>query len=132
MVRTAGRNVREAGLRVELQRASVEAIPYERDTFDTVVNTMAFSGYPDGKTAMSEMRRVLRPGGRLVMIDVGYPSDDNRAGTFLTTLWKNQFGDLIRDMDSLFLEFGFEHSDREIGGFGSVHLWVAEKLGLAR
>ncbi|MFQ5474072.1 MAG: class I SAM-dependent methyltransferase [Dehalococcoidia bacterium] len=131
LVRTARRNVREAGIRAELQRASVEAIPYQRDAFDTVVNTMAFSGYPDGKAAMSEMRRVLKPGGRLVMIDVNYPSDGNRPGTFMTNLWKDQFGDLIRDMDSLFLEFGFEHSNREIGGFGSIHLYVAEKLGLA-
>ncbi|MCH8813746.1 MAG: class I SAM-dependent methyltransferase [Chloroflexi bacterium] len=131
MVRTAQRNVREAGLRAELQRASVEAIPYQRETFDTVVNTMAFSGYPDGKAAMSEMRRVLKAGGRLVMIDVDYPSDGNRTGTFMTNLWKNQLGAIIRDVDSLFLELGFEHTDREIGGFGSIHLYVAEKLGLS-
>jgi len=131
MARTARRNLREAGLSAELQRADVGAIPYQGDVFDTVVNTMAFTGYPDGKAALSEMRRVLRPNGRLVMIDVGYPRDGNRPGTFITNLWKDQFGDLIRDMDTLFLEFGFEHSGREIGGFGSIHLWVAEKLALA-
>ena len=130
MVRTARTNLSEAGQRAELQRADVGAIPYQRDVFDTVVNTMAFTGYPDGKAAMSEMRRVLRPGGRLVMVDVGYPQNGNRAGTMMTNLWKNQLGDLIRNMDALFLEFGFEHSGREIGGFGSIHLWVAEKLAL--
>jgi len=131
MIRTAQRNVGKAGLRAELQQAIVEAIPYQRDTFDTVVNTMAFSGYPDGRAAMAELRRVVKPDGRLLMIDVNYPSDGNRLGTLMANVWKNQLGAIIRDMNALFLEFGFEHSDREIGGFGSTHLYVAEKLALA-
>jgi hypothetical protein len=30
-------------------------------------------------------------------------------------------------MDALFRQFQFEYTDREIGGFGSVHLYLAEK-----
>ena len=36
-------------------------------------------------------------------------------------------GDLVRDMDTLFQIFNFETIDQEIGGFGSVHLYVAKK-----
>jgi hypothetical protein len=44
----------------------------------------------------------------------------------LTRLWAG-LGDLIRDMDPLFRQFNFDYTDEEIGGFGSVHLYVAEK-----
>ena len=36
-------------------------------------------------------------------------------------------GDIVRDMGAMFRRFDFEYTDQEIGGFGSVHLYVAEK-----
>ena len=128
MVAIARGNLDRAGVHAELRQANVESLPFADDRFDTVVNTMSFSGYPDGARAMSELRRVLRPGGRLVLIDVNYPSDGNRLGTALVGMWKRS-GDLIRDMDRQFGEFGFRVSQREIGGWGSVHLYVATKPG---
>jgi ubiquinone/menaquinone biosynthesis C-methylase UbiE len=126
MVGVARRNLERTGLVAELRRGNVEALPYPDDFFDTLVNTMSFSGYPDAGKAMSELCRVLRPGGRVVMIDVGYPSDGNRLGTAIASLWKRT-GDLIRDMNRLFTEFGFEVVENEIGAWGSVHLYVATK-----
>ena len=100
----------------------MESLPFADGRFDTVVNTMSFSGYPDGARAMSELCRVARPGGRLVLIDVNYPGDGNRLGTALVSMWKRS-GDLIRDMDRLLGEFGFRVCEREIGGWGSIHLY---------
>ena len=87
---------------------------------------MAFSGYPDGRKALSELARVMRPAGKLVIIDVNYPCDANRLGTALVGLWKRS-GDLIRDMPALFAERDLDVIDREIGGFGSVHLYLAKR-----
>lgn len=126
MVATARRNLKRAGLSAELQRGNVESLPYEDGSFDCVVNTMAFSGYPDGARAMSEMGRVLKAGGRLVIIDVNYPADGNWLGSRLIDLWKLT-GDIVRDMPALFRDFGFDATEEEIGGFGSVHLYVATK-----
>ena len=126
MVATANKNLRQAGLSASLQQGDVETLPYQAESFDSVVNTMAFSGYPDGLKAMTEMRRVLKRGGRLILIDVNYPSDRNWFGTRLTNFWRRT-GDLIRDMGELFRRVGFTYSDEEIGGFGSVHLYVAIK-----
>lgn len=128
MVAIARRNLERAGVRAELRQANVESLPFADSRFDTVVNTMSFSGYPDGARAMSELRRVLRPGGRLVLIDVNYPGDGNRLGTALVGIWRRS-GDLIRDMSRLLRGFGFQVDEREIGGWGSVHLYVATKLG---
>lgn len=126
MVEVTTKNLSQAGLSADVQRADVEALPYGDETFDTVINTMSFSGYPDGRAALAEMSRVLRPGGRLVLIDVGYPDDENKVGTLLTELWR-WTGDLIRDMDTLLREADFGYRKQSIGGFGSVHLYVATK-----
>ena len=126
LARVAKSNLRKVGMAANLQVANVEAIPYSDDSFDTVVNTMAFTAYPDGTLALSELLRVLKSGGRLVMVDVNYPGNGNWAGKLLTKGWKAG-GDIIRDMPDLFAAFGLEWMEKEVGGFGSVHLYVVEK-----
>ena len=62
MVTVATKNLKRKGISARLQQGNVEHLPYQDDFFDCVVNTMAFSGYPDAHRAMSELRRVLKPG----------------------------------------------------------------------
>ncbi len=50
--------------------ASAQALPYERNSFDVVLCTGAFHHFPDPKLALGEFRRVLRPGG-IVLIAEG-------------------------------------------------------------
>jgi ubiquinone/menaquinone biosynthesis C-methylase UbiE len=119
-------NLRERGIPASIQVADVEALPYKDSSFDTIVNTMAFTAYPDGNSALSEISRILKPDGCLVMVDINYPLERNRIGSVLTKAWKAG-GDIIRDMDALFTQFNYKYTDEEIGGFGSVHLYVARK-----
>jgi ubiquinone/menaquinone biosynthesis C-methylase UbiE len=126
MVATARENLRRRGLEAELRRGNVEALPYPDGFFDTVLCTMAFSGYPDARAALGEMLRVLAPEGRLVLIDVNYPANGNWVGARLTSLWKRA-GDLVRDMVELLRDAGLACSDEEIGGRGSIHLYVATR-----
>ena len=126
MVSVASDNLKKKGMTAELQQGNVESLPYPDETFDCIVNTMAFTAYPDGRKAMSEFRRVLKKGGRLVLIDIDYPADRNWMGMRMIRFWI-ALGDILRDMGAIFRQFDFEYTDREIGGFGSVHLHVAEK-----
>jgi ubiquinone/menaquinone biosynthesis C-methylase UbiE len=126
MVAIAERNLRRAGVHADLRQANVEDLPYEDGQFDTVVNTMAFSGYPDAAKAIAELHRVLHPGGRLLIIDVASPADRNRIGIAMVRIWK-RLGDLLRDLPALLAESGFDVDEREIGGWGSIHLYVATK-----
>lgn len=126
MAYIAKRNLQQWGKTADLQQADVYHLPYASHSFDTLVNTMAFSGYPDGKAALTEMSRVLKPGGKLVMIDIDYPKDRNRLGMALTRFWIAS-GDIIRDMGELFDESDWEFQEGEIGGFGSVHMYVADR-----
>jgi ubiquinone/menaquinone biosynthesis C-methylase UbiE len=126
MVALSKKNLAKKNVPADLRQGDVASLPYEDNFFDTVVNTMAFSGYPDANKALSELQRVLKPGGRLVMVDIAYPRDGNLLGVLSTKCWI-AFGDLVRNMDELFQAFNFDTSDQEIGGFGSVHLYIARK-----
>ena len=114
------------GLAADIRQGDVQALPYDDEFFDSIVNTMAFSAYPDAVKAMSEMHRVLKKGGKLILVDIDYPHSRKGFGMTMTKAWI-AMGDIIRDMKPLFEQFDFEYTDEEIGGFGSVHLFIAEK-----
>ena len=50
-------------------RAPAEDLPFEDDTFDVVVSTLVLCGVDDQPRALREIRRVLRPGGRLLFLE---------------------------------------------------------------
>ncbi len=127
MVEVAKKNIISKGVKATLQRANVEKLPFPDNYFDTIVNTMSFTGYPDGKQAMSEFYRVLKPGGKLLIVDFDYPANRNRFGYWLTKLMESA-GDTIRDISKILQAFPFEYTEKEIGGFGGVHLYLARKL----
>jgi ubiquinone/menaquinone biosynthesis C-methylase UbiE len=126
LVAVAKRNLEKSGNCADLKQGNVEQLPYIDEYFDTVISTMALSAYPDGARAMSEIRRVLKPGGRLILIDVNHPANHNWLGMRLTGFWRH-LGDIIRDVGKLLKNHGFEYEDREIGGFGSVHMYICQK-----
>ena len=76
---------------------------------------------------MSELKRVLKKEGRLLLVDFDYPNNRNVFGYLIVRLWE-KFGDIIKDIRSLLMKNGFEYKDISVGGFGSVHFYVARKL----
>jgi ubiquinone/menaquinone biosynthesis C-methylase UbiE len=107
-------------------RGDVGHLPYNDEYFDTVINTMAFTAYPDGEKALSEMLRVLKSGGSLLLVDVDYPSDRNILGYSLVKIGEC-FGDIIKNIESMLKQRGLHYLCKNIGGFGSVRLYVITK-----
>lgn len=54
---------------VELLEANAHALPFPDASFDTVVCTFSLCAIPEDRQAVTEMIRVLRPGGRLLLLD---------------------------------------------------------------
>jgi ubiquinone/menaquinone biosynthesis C-methylase UbiE len=69
MLAVARSRAASQGRAIDLKEADAEVLPFGDDTFDTVVCTLAMCAVPDERAAIGEMRRVLRPGGRLLLLD---------------------------------------------------------------
>jgi ubiquinone/menaquinone biosynthesis C-methylase UbiE len=60
-------NADKLGIKVHLQQADAERLPYEDDSFDLVIGHAVLHHLPDLEGSLREIRRVLRPGGRCVV-----------------------------------------------------------------
>ena len=126
MLEITENKIKKLNITAKLSQGNVEKLPFPDGTFDTVINTMAFTGYPDGEKAMIELKRVLKRGGKLLLVDFDYPKNRNRFGYMIVKLWE-KFGDIIKDINLLLTKYDFEYEDISVGGFGSVHLFIATK-----
>jgi len=126
MLELTSKKMQKLNIDAHLSQANVEELPFPDNTFDTVINTMAFTGYPNGEKAMSEFKRVLKKEGHLLLVDFDYPINRNRFGYLIVRLWE-KFGDIIKDINSLLKQQDFDYKGIAVGGFGSVHLFVARK-----
>lgn len=90
MHRLARKRMREAGLDVTLVPLSAESIPEPDHSFDTVVCTYTLCTIPDPIAALLEMRRVLKPDGRLLFCEHGHAPDHGIATwqRRLNPVWK--------------------------------------------
>lgn len=117
MRRRAERRIAEAGLQVEFIGLSAEKIPQSDASFDSVLITYTLCSIPDPLAALGEMRRVLKPEGRLIFCEHGRAPDDSvrRWQDRLTPLWRRIGGGchLNRDIPQLLAAGGFDCADME-------------------
>jgi SAM-dependent methyltransferase len=69
MLAIAQGRARTLGLGADLRVGNAEALEFGDASFDTVLCTISLCNIPDHETAIAEMYRVLRPGGRLILLD---------------------------------------------------------------
>jgi len=116
MARSASRG---AGMPVSFLEASAEAIPLGDHSVDTIVTTWTMCSIPHADTALAEMRRVLRPGGRLLFVEHGRAPDESvrRWQDRLTPAWRRLSGGchLNRPIRSMIEGAGFRIDRIETG-----------------
>ena len=79
MLRRLQGKVREHAPATKVLRAPAEDLPFDDHTFDVAVSTLVLCGVDDQPRALRELRRVLRPGGRLLFIEHVRSDDPGRA-----------------------------------------------------
>ena len=75
-VRIATENARVAGVAAAFHQGDAAAMPFAAESFDFIVCRAAFKNFGDPAGALAEMHRVLRPGGRALIIDMRSTASD--------------------------------------------------------
>jgi SAM-dependent methyltransferase len=116
MARQAARAARRP---VSFLEASAERIPLDDGAVDTVVSTWTLCTIPHAALALREMRRVLKPGGRLLFVEHGLAPTPGmqQCQHLLTPVWTHLAGGchLDRPIDALIREGGFRLEALETG-----------------
>jgi len=111
MHRLARKRLQKSGIPVEMVAMSAERIPFGDATFDTVLVTYSLCTIPEPLAALREMRRVLKPVGKLIFCEHGLAPDPpvQVLQRRLTPLWSKLAGGchLDRDIPGLLREAGF-------------------------
>lgn len=115
MRRLAEKRLRETEVDVELIDLPGEEIPLEDDSVDTVLVTYTLCTIPDVMPALAGMRRVLKPGGRLLYCEHGKALDEGvyKWQERLNPGWQRLAGgcNMHRDIPALLDESGFAVED---------------------
>jgi len=69
MLELARSRAADLGRLVELNEGDAQELPFPYSSFDTVVCTYSLCNVPDETRTISEMKRVLKPAGRLILVD---------------------------------------------------------------
>jgi len=130
MLRLAQRRAQELGSQVDLRLGDAQALELPDAGYDTVVCTLSLCAIPDERRAIAEMNRVLRPGGRLLLLD--HVAAASRLGRVLQWLLERITvplgGEHLRRRPLAHVEAeGFHVEQRERSKLGIVERVAARK-----
>ena len=117
MVSLASRRLRKAGERgrAEIQQDESHHIPYPDGRFDAALAVHVLYFWPDLARDLAEIRRVLRPGGRLLL---GYRPDDAAARAALpSSVYALRSPE---DVEKLLLAAGFDSVSTQVHQLGEA------------
>jgi ubiquinone/menaquinone biosynthesis C-methylase UbiE len=124
MLSVARKRAAKLSMNVSFSLADAEALPFPDKTFDAVVSSLTTCTFPNPVTALKEMARVCRPGGRILLVEHGRSShewlgrwQDRRADSFAKQLgchWNREPLKLVREAGLKIIEahrvfFGIFH-----------------------
>jgi SAM-dependent methyltransferase len=123
---------------IDIERAGLDgqSLPFDDDTFDSAISTWTLCTIPDVHRALTEVRRVLKPGGTLHFVEHGLAPDEKvqRTQNRLNGLQQKVFGgcNLNRPIARLITDAGF--TIKEVDVFyekGAPKFVAADSLGVA-
>ena len=128
LLRLASKRATDVVVPVSLLRGSVEQVPFADAVFDAIVMTWTLCSIPNPIAALTEMRRVLKPGAQLLFVEHGL-SPEIRTARWqhrLTPYWRRISGGchLDRKTDDLIRAAGFQIDAIETGYMKGPKPWT--------
>jgi ubiquinone/menaquinone biosynthesis C-methylase UbiE len=132
----AGKRLAASPVAVERSGLDGQSLPFDDDSFDSALSTWTMCTVPDADAALSELRRVLKPGGALHFVEHGLAPDESvqRWQHRLEPVQKRLFGGchLTRRIVPLLAGAGFTISEVDAFYDEKAPKFVgAESLGVA-
>ena len=94
-VRIATRNAQQAGVNIEFRRGDAAAMPFDAESFDFIICRAAFKNFTEPLKALHEMHRVLKVGGKALIIDLRPDVAPEAIDTYVQNMEFNRFDALI-------------------------------------
>ncbi|MDH5642605.1 MAG: class I SAM-dependent methyltransferase [Gemmatimonadota bacterium] len=131
----ASREGERAGFKIEFVESPAESIPLAAGEVDTVVTTYTLCSVADPKRVLEELRRVLKPGGRVLFAEHG-SAPDSEVRTWqdvVNPLWKRVAGgcNLNRDVPTLLTRHGFALTEMDREYLPGIRLLTSHMRGVA-
>lgn len=108
----AQKQIANSELQPEYVKASAEKMPIDNNTIDSIIITYTLCTIVNVNASLSEMRRVLKPNGKLIFCEHGIAPDKSvrRWQNLLNPIWKRLGGgcNLNRNIPLLIKEGGFK------------------------
>ena len=120
----------QLGREIDMRVGDAESLDFADESFDTVVCTYGLCTIPDDRAAVREAKRVLRPGGRILLAEhVRSPNRLVRTIQRLIDPLAHRFGGdhLLREPLEPLAEEGFEVEEVKRSKAGYVELVSAKK-----
>ncbi|MBI5492362.1 MAG: class I SAM-dependent methyltransferase [Deltaproteobacteria bacterium] len=130
MIGVARSNASAEGSRAEFRLGVIEELPFPDNSFDCVLSSfMAHHLPPEVKLkGFGEVYRVLRPGGRFLVVDIGRPSNPLWwAAVFPLLFWSFTKDQIRGRLNGYFLESGFPEVEQKGWWMGLINFWLARK-----
>ena len=113
----AQKNAAQHHIEAEFIQSGAESIPLDNNSADTVMMTFTMCTIDEVPSALDEIRRVLKPGGKLIFCEHGLAPDKSvqRWQNRTNPLWKKLAGgcNLNRPIPQLLEQSGFKSRDME-------------------
>jgi ubiquinone/menaquinone biosynthesis C-methylase UbiE len=124
MLARARKKARKAGLEVTFEQAPAQALPFPDGHFNAVLSTVILHHLPRiGRAECArEMRRVLKPGGRVLAVDFAEPEGEKGFLKSLPPAWHG----MLREFVGLLMDAGLKLVESGAVGIKNLHFAFAK------
>lgn len=133
MVKAANERINNSGMasRASALVADGTDLPFPDGHFDAIIATFAFTSFPEPDKVLAECARVLRPGGRISILDTGRPPGRKhmlRYRYLKAVMWRAGYTDIGLDIPELVKKSGLKlHRVRRFAG-SFAYITIALKI----